>query len=114
MMHIRAGYEIAFDCPRSTPMLLVVSVHPSRRTDLVRPQQIAFDRDVIPYDCVDGFGNVCTRIIAPAGRTTISTEFVIQDSGRADGIVPDARQHGVPRVDPMDFNAWFEVYLGGR
>ncbi|HEV7801632.1 MAG TPA: transglutaminase family protein, partial [Burkholderiales bacterium] len=21
---------------------------------------------------------------------------------------------GVPRVDPMDFSAWFEVYLGGR
>jgi transglutaminase-like putative cysteine protease len=21
---------------------------------------------------------------------------------------------GVPRVDPMDFSAWFEVYLGGQ
>jgi hypothetical protein len=85
MMHIRAGYDIAFDCRGPTPMLLVLSIHPSRVPDLVTPHQITFDREVIPYDYVDGFGNVCTRIIAPAGVTTIRTEFVIADSGATDG-----------------------------
>ena len=218
-MHIKAGYEIAFDCPNPTPMLLVLNVHPSRVPDLVTPQEISYDRDVVPYDYTDTFGNVCTRIIAPPGRTTIRTEFVIADSGLTDVVAPDARQHeitelpndallfllgsrycetdrltnlawrlfahtppgwarvqaicdyvndwitfgyeharptasawdsyverkgvcrdyahlaialcrcmniparyctgylgdiGVPRVDPMDFSAWFEVYLGGR
>jgi hypothetical protein len=52
-MHIKAGYEIAYDCPAPTPMLLVLSIHPTRLPDLVTPQRIEFDRDVFPYDYVD-------------------------------------------------------------
>ena len=94
-MHIKAGYEIAYDCPAPTPMLLVLSIHPTRVPDLVTPQRIEFDRDVFPYDYVDAFGNVCTRIIAPPGRTTIRTDFTIADSGATDVIAPDARQHEI-------------------
>ena len=97
-MHIRAGYEIAFECPQPTPTLLVLSIHPSRVPDLVTPQEISFDRDVIPYDYVDAFGNVCTRIIAPAGRITIRTDFVIADSGLTDIIAPYARQHDITEL----------------
>jgi transglutaminase-like putative cysteine protease len=98
VIHIRAGYEIAFDCPQVTPMLLVLSIHPSRVPDLITPQRIVFDRDVIPYDYVDSFGNVCTRIIAPAGRTAIRTDFVISDSGLTDAVVPNARQHDITEL----------------
>src|SRR5215212_4852841 len=70
MMLIKAGCEIAYDCPAPTPMLLVLSLHPTRVPDLKTPQQLSFDRDVTPYDYVDAFGNVCTRIIAGAGRST--------------------------------------------
>ena len=97
-MRIKAGYEIAYDCPGPTPMLLVLSIHPSRVPDLVTPQQISFDRDVVPYDYVDLFGNVCTRIIAPAGRTTIRTDFVIADSGLTDVIALDAKQHDITEL----------------
>ena len=34
-MKIRAGFEIAYDCPQPTPMILQVSVHPSRQADLI-------------------------------------------------------------------------------
>jgi transglutaminase-like putative cysteine protease len=95
MMLIKAGYEIAYDCPASTPMLLVLSLHPSRVPDLVTTQQISFDRDVTPYDYVDGFGNVCTRIIAPPGRSTMRTDFIITDSGLPDPFAPEARQHDI-------------------
>ncbi len=27
-MQIRAGYEIAYECPQPTPMVLMLSVHP--------------------------------------------------------------------------------------
>jgi hypothetical protein len=30
-MKIRAGYEISYDCPRPTPMILTLSVHPTWR-----------------------------------------------------------------------------------
>ena len=33
-MEIRAGYEITYDCPQPTPMILMLSVHPSRVADL--------------------------------------------------------------------------------
>ena len=34
-MKIRAGYEISYDCPQPTPMILQLSVHPSRIPDLL-------------------------------------------------------------------------------
>ncbi len=94
-MHIRAGYELSFDCRQPTPMLLLVSVHPSRAADLVTPGIITFDppTSAVPYQ--DSFGNTCTRIIAPPGRLTIATDFVIRDSGAPDEVVPGAMQHPV-------------------
>ena len=97
-MHIKAGYEIAYECAGPTPMLLVLSIHPSRVADLATPHRISFDREVVPYDYVDGFGNVCTRIIAPAGKTTIRTDFVISDSGLPDIVAPDAHQHEITEL----------------
>ena len=109
-MHIKAGFEIAFNVPQPTPMLLAVNIHPSRVADLVTPQEIFYDRDVFPYDYVDGFGNVCTRIIAPAGTTTLSTDFVIADSGLTDVVAPDAREHPVTEL-PNDVLVYL---LGSR
>jgi hypothetical protein len=34
-MKIRAGFELLYDCPQPTPMILQVSVHPSRQADLI-------------------------------------------------------------------------------
>ena len=34
-MKIRAGYEISHDCAQPTPMILTLSVHPSRLPDLL-------------------------------------------------------------------------------
>ena len=36
-MLIQAGYDIAFQCPAQTPMLLQLNVHPSRDADLRSP-----------------------------------------------------------------------------
>jgi transglutaminase-like putative cysteine protease len=94
-MRISAGCQIAYDCPQPTPMMLMVSPHPSRLPDLERPHAMSFDPPVPHRDYVDGFGNTCTRIVAPAGRLTISTSFVVRDGGLADTILPDARQHPV-------------------
>jgi hypothetical protein len=34
-MKIRTGYEISYECPQPTPMILTLSVHPSRFPDLL-------------------------------------------------------------------------------
>jgi hypothetical protein len=36
---IRAGYDIGFECYQEVPMVLLLSVHPSREKDLLTPQR---------------------------------------------------------------------------
>jgi transglutaminase-like putative cysteine protease len=94
-MKIRTGYTIAFDTFAPTPMVLMLSVHPSRHADLVTPERIVFDPPVPARQFRDGFGNVCTRVLAPAGRITMSADCVVRDSGEPDVQAPDAVQHPV-------------------
>ena len=64
-MRIRAGYNLTYECPQPTPMLLVLEIHPSRRVDLLTEQIITFCPAIESRAYVDGFGNTCTRIEAP-------------------------------------------------
>jgi transglutaminase-like putative cysteine protease len=91
-MRIRAGFEIAYDCPEPVPMILQLSVHPKRRGDLETPDWVQTQPmlDVVQY--IDGFGNICSRVLAPPGRFVLSADFIIRDSGLVDEYVPDARQ----------------------
>jgi transglutaminase-like putative cysteine protease len=94
-MKIRAGYEIAYEMAQATPMLFMLSVHPSRMPDLVTPHRITVDPDVVTREYRDVFGNICTRVLAPAGLFTLKADFVINDSGAPDVVKPDAKQHAV-------------------
>jgi transglutaminase-like putative cysteine protease len=91
-VQIRAGYDIAFQCYQETPMILMLSIHPSRARDLQSPHHIQFSQDVQARDYLDMFGNTCTRIIAPPGLIEIKNEFLIADCGLPDAVNPDARQ----------------------
>jgi len=97
-MLIRAGYEITYDCPQPTPMILALSVHPSRLPDVIGPHRIVFDPPIggTPYH--DGFGNTCTRIVAPAGRTTMRLNILVRDPGTPDVVVWEAAQHPVEQL----------------
>src|SRR5579872_3484502 len=94
-MKIRAGYQISYDCPQPTPMIMTLSVHPSRIADLVMSDRMRVDPPVIPNTYHDGFGNFCHVIRAPAGRLTVSADLLIQDSGAPDEIAPQAPQHSL-------------------
>ena len=93
-MLIRAGYNLAFECPSATPMLLLINVVPDREPDLRSPVAVQFHStsgQAVPWRMYrDGFNNVVTRIVAPPGRLTISADFLVQDSGLHDPVVPDA------------------------
>ena len=94
-MLIRAGYEIAYECPQPTPMLLVLSVHASRMADVVGTHRMRFDPPIGASEYRDEFDNLCTRIVAPAGRLVIANDFVVQDPGTQDAQAPEAVQHPV-------------------
>jgi hypothetical protein len=69
-MKIHAGYEISDTCLQPTPMILMLSVHPSRVADVITPDRMQFQPLVSANNYRDGFGNVCHVIHAPAGRIT--------------------------------------------
>lgn len=94
-MQIKLGYSITYECPRPTPTMLALKLHPSRRGDLLTPEVLTFSPAVETWDYTDSFGNVCTRLTAPAGRLTISTDFEIYDSGLPDHVPHDAMQHDI-------------------
>src|SRR5208283_3278085 len=94
-MQIRAGYEISYDCPQPTPMILTLSVHPSRFADLLTPDRMRLDPPMPVNTYHDSFGNFCQVIRAPAGRLTMSTDFLVHDDGEPDAIAPLAEQHAL-------------------
>ena len=94
-MRIQAGFEIAYDCPAPVPMMLTLSVHPSRRGDLETPDVLLTQPFVEVRQYIDNFGNICSRVLAPPGRFTLSADFIIQDSGAVDEYAPDAPQIAV-------------------
>jgi transglutaminase-like putative cysteine protease len=100
-MKIRAGFELLYDCPQPTPMILQVSVHPTRQADLISWDGLQISPPIPANTYHDTFGNFCHVIRAPAGRLTLATDFLVQDSGALDAIVPDARQHRLEEL-PVD------------
>ena len=85
-MLIRAGYSLRFETQQPTPMLAMLSVHPSRNRDLLSPHRIITDPPLPIYDYVDAFGNICTRLTIPPGGATLSCDFMIADSAMLDEV----------------------------
>ena len=98
-MRIHSGFEITYDCPDYVPMMLTLSVHASRRGDLETPEWLQTSPVVEVRQYIDGFGNICSRVLAPPGRFVLSSDFIIRDSGLVDDYAPGAIQiaaHNLP------------------
>ncbi len=94
-MLIRLGYELAYQLVQDTPIILNLHVHHTRTSDLVRPDTMITTPDVPLSMYRDGFGNWCTRLLAPRGRFTVTADALIKDSGTAEAIFPDATEQAV-------------------
>ncbi len=92
-MQIRVGYELIYDCPQPTPMILTLNVHYTRASDLVVPDYLTTDPSLPIRSYRDAFGNWCTRIVAPKGRIRIASNAIVRDSGMPDEVVPSAWRH---------------------
>ena len=85
-MQIRLGYELIYACPQPTPMILTLNIHFTRVADLVIPDHIITSPPTPISGYRDGFGNWCSRIVAPPGDLRIFTNALINDSGRPDAV----------------------------
>jgi transglutaminase-like putative cysteine protease len=89
-------------------MILALNVHYSRASDLAIPDYVVLNPPVPITAYRDGFGNWCSRLVAPAGEMRIRTDGLINDSGLPEPVDPNAWQHAVE-----DLPAETLVYLLG-
>ena len=97
-MQIRVGYELIYDFPQPTPMILLLNIHYTRVSDLVIADQIITSPPAPITAYRDSFGNWCSRIVAPPGDFRISTDALINDSGLPAPAAPYAPQHAVENL----------------
>jgi transglutaminase-like putative cysteine protease len=95
LLQIQVGYELVYDFPQPTPLILALNVHYSRASDIVVPDHMHVQPSVPIASYRDGFGNWCNRLVAPSGRVTISAKGLVNDSGLADPAWNDGVQHSV-------------------
>ncbi len=96
IMLIRIGYEIVFDSPAPVPMILMLYTHPSRAGTLKKPEQLKLDPEISVQEFTDSFGNLCGRIVAPAGHLKLYNDAIVEDSGQPDTANWNAAQLAVP------------------
>jgi transglutaminase-like putative cysteine protease len=100
-MRIRVGYELIYDCPQPTPMILMLHIHHTRAPDIIIPDQVTTNPLVPVTAYRDGFGNWCSRLVAPAGQMRIASTATLHDNGTPDPISLSAQQHLVQEL-PAD------------
>ena len=91
-MKIHAGYEISYTCLQPTPMILMLSVHPSRVADLITPDRMQFQ----PPDL--------QRAISTASATTSALCYCTAEMRRG-----SVSQNSQPRLQPQgqsDLSKW--------
>jgi transglutaminase-like putative cysteine protease len=99
-MDIRIGFDMTYEVTGSVPLVVMLSLHPSRTRDLRFPEQLRTEPLVEVEPFYDGFGNRCGRLVAPEGRLRLWSDAVIRDCGEPDALPYDEVQHPVQELPP--------------
>src|ERR1700759_5754936 len=91
-METKVGFEITYTAAQPTPMVIMLSIHPSRYSDIIGTETIITEPDAPIGFYRDSFGNVGARVAAPAGGVTLKGSALVRDSGLPDAVVPTAQQ----------------------
>jgi transglutaminase-like putative cysteine protease len=95
---IRVGYELVYDVPQPTPMIMVLGTHFSRASDVLIPDHLVTTPAVPITAYRDDFGNWCSRILAPKGEIKLSADGLVKDTGVPDIVVRSASQHAIEHL----------------
>jgi transglutaminase-like putative cysteine protease len=94
-MKINVGFELVYDCPQPTPMILTLGIHYSRVSDLLKADHLVVSPSVPIKAYCDGFGNWCSRIVAPKGEVRLWADSIVSDPGTPDRVDRSAQQRAV-------------------
>ena len=97
-MDIKVGFEITYAAAQPTPMVIMLSIHPSRRADIIGEETIVAEPGVKIGYYRDSFGNICGRLVAPAGGITLRGHALVRDSGLPDRVNPKAQQTPIEKL----------------
>ncbi len=95
VMLIRIGFDIELSVATPMALIYLLQVHPSRRDDLVNPENLRISGDLQAEEYLDSFGNHCGCVNVPIGMPTVrlTSDTLIRDSGQLDEINVEAPQH---------------------
>ena len=97
-MRIRLGCRLSYAFRQPTPMIALLNVHFSRFGDLNRPDYLTTTPSV-PIDSYrDGFGNWCTRLVAPVGPFVLSTDGTMRWRGEVVATLAEGDSIFAPRL----------------
>jgi transglutaminase-like putative cysteine protease len=99
-MLIQLGYELVFQVPDRTPILLLLYVHPSQAAALRTGDWVRVEPDAPVEVFTDPFGNYCGRLVAAPGKLRLWSTSLIEDSGMPDPVLPYAAQQPVEQLPP--------------
>jgi transglutaminase-like putative cysteine protease len=94
-MLIRVGFDVTVECPKPTPMLLALRLHPSNENMIAGTDEIRVQPDPGIDEYEDVFGNRCVRIQPLAGTTQLWSDCILNHDGTPDEFNWYARQHEV-------------------
>jgi transglutaminase-like putative cysteine protease len=97
-LRLRVGFEMAYECPQPTPMILALNVHYSRSADLLYPDRLVTIPAVPVTAYRDLFGNWCSRLVAPTGLFLLRSNALLRDTGLADDVAWNAVQIPVEQL----------------
>ena len=99
-MFIRVGYEIVIESKADTVLILALSPHSGFDGRIIGSAAVQADPELPLQTFLDTFGNRLTRLRAPAGRMTLSSDCIVEVDGKPDVFDWTAQQHGVDDLPP--------------
>ena len=99
-MRIRIGHEMTIEVPQDTPLITLTTPEEARHRDFVFPEDARTIPSVPVQSYVDRFGNICRRMVAPAGIFTIFSDITLNDPGTWDESDVNAAEWPVEALPP--------------
>lgn len=94
-MQLRVGFDIEFNCPQPTEMLMMLSLHPSQAARRLSDDALTVTPALPMRPYVDSFGNIVHRLTAPAGPVRFQSDFLVSSDDAPEPLPIHAEQHTI-------------------
>lgn len=96
-MHIKVGCEFRYESTWPTPAVMQVEPHPDAALRILQ-EAWELTPPLSLHAYADLYHNVCQRMVLPSGKQVLRYNAIIEVSGQADEVAPNAIQHPVDEL----------------